>query len=90
METAQEQGGDLRSLLESTVNLSEGLETLYSEHEALLAMLKKEEEKHKHASEPGGRGGGAVSGETKQLSQSNLSLMKKLVRITLSHTHTHS
>ena len=69
METAQEQGEDLRSLLESTVNLSEGLETLYSEHEALLAVLKGEEEQ-KGAGEPGG---GAVSGETKQLGRFNLS-----------------
>lgn len=36
-------GEDLASLLESTVNISKGLETLYSEHEALLEALRQEE-----------------------------------------------
>ena len=36
-------GEDLTNLLESTVNISKGLETLYSEHEALLEALRQEE-----------------------------------------------
>ena len=36
---APESGEDLGALLESTLTLSRGLETLYSEHEALLEAL---------------------------------------------------
>lgn len=37
-----ESGEDLGALLESTLTLSRGLETLYSEHEVLLQALGEE------------------------------------------------
>lgn len=59
-----EEGEDLASLLESTLNLSEGLETLYSEHEVLLEALREEGE-----GETGKEEGGARGGKMEQLMQ---------------------
>ena len=59
-----EEGEDLATLLESTLNLSEGLETLYSEHEVLLEALKEKAE-----GERGNEEGGARRGKTEQLMQ---------------------
>lgn len=43
MEPEEQGGEDLGALLESTLTLSRGLETLYSEHEVLLEALGEEE-----------------------------------------------
>ena len=51
-----ESGEDLGALLESTLTLSRGLETLYSEHEALLEALGEDGRENERREASGSHG----------------------------------